>query len=52
MRDVYRCTPAELDEMDDALVTMHREFIRIERRQAKIAGKRAEQRRKIGASVD
>lgn len=52
MRDVYRCTPDEFDQIDDTVITMHREFLQIERRLARIAGKRAEQRRKIGAKVE
>jgi hypothetical protein len=50
MRDVYRCTPAQLDEIDDATVTMHREFIRMERKLSFVANKRREQRDKIGAT--
>lgn len=52
MRDIYHCTPSQLDDEDDAIVEAHREFIRMDAKQRRIAERRAAQRGKIGATID
>lgn len=47
MRDVYRCTPEELDRQDAHVVELHQEFIAIERREERLAARRAEQQAKL-----
>ncbi len=47
IRDVYHCTPAELDKQDATKVEMHKSFLGIENEERHIEGKRAEQRNRM-----
>ena len=44
MKDVYHCTPSELDKQDESMLNMHYEFLMREREREHIENERAKQR--------
>ncbi len=51
IRDVYHCTPAELDMQDAGVIEMHKRFIGIENDAKHLDGNRSEQRARIQARL-
>jgi len=47
MRDIYHCTPSELDEQDDAMIEMHAGFTNVSSKHSHIQSKREQQRAKL-----
>ena len=47
IRDLYHCTPLELEEQDQSTLDLHREFMRQEAKWKKIESKRSEQEAKL-----
>lgn len=43
MRDVYHCTPNELEQQPLAILDLHRQFISMEEKQRKLEENRAKQ---------
>lgn len=50
MRDIYHCTPSELDAQDDRIIEMHLGFMAAQHDQQFIDQQRANQRAKIKSS--
>lgn len=47
IKELYHCTPSELEEQDEIILQMHAEFMRAELKQQMFDQKRAEQQAKI-----
>lgn len=47
MRDIYHCTPSELDAQDDAVVEMHAGFTKVAADYEMIRARREKQRAKF-----
>ena len=48
IKELYHCTPSELDGQDDFITSLHVEFIAIEAKESVLQQKRAEQRANMG----
>lgn len=44
MKEIYHCTPSELDKQDERILNMHYEFLMKERQHEHIENERAKQR--------
>lgn len=49
MKEVYHCTPKELDKQEEKLLDLHYTFLMEERQHEIIESKRAEQRNKTAS---
>lgn len=47
MKEIYHCTPTELDEQEERVLQLHFEMLQEERKNEYIEQKRAEQRAKM-----
>lgn len=47
IRDLYHCTPSELDQQDEYITSLHIDFMNIKAEEGKLNAKRAEQRAKL-----
>lgn len=47
IRELYHCTPSELDQQDEYITSLHVDFMNIEAEGNKLKNKRAEQQAKL-----
>lgn len=47
VKELYHCTPSELDEQDSFITDLHIEFMGLEAKEQKLQEKRAEQSQKF-----